>query len=190
MISVSEAILSTVLAAPAGGAGVAQASPHPETFAEGIAALGIGDWIAIVLLLGGVSLCTLSAVGILRMPDLYTRMQASAKAGTLGVACIALATAFHFGSIGVAVEVLMITVFIFLTSPTAAYLIARASYFVEVPIWKQTQYDDLHGGYSDDHRLINLPGTTGPRRPSVARVEGEPEAKDAQQTPAPRRATG
>jgi multicomponent Na+:H+ antiporter subunit G len=135
----------------------------PGSLAEGFASMGAGDYAAVVLLLLGVVLCGLSALGILRMPDLYTRMQAAAKAGTLGVACIILATAAHFGSIAVGVKVFMIMVFIFLTTPAAAHLIARAAYFVEVPLWKRTAYDDLHGCYTEDHRLVNLPENSGPR---------------------------
>ena len=139
--------------APAGG----DAAAGPATLDEGVRALSAGDMASIVLLMCGVVLCALSAVGILRMPDLYTRMQASAKAGTLGVACIILATAAHFGSLNVGVKVGMILVFIFLTTPAAAHLIARAAYFVEVPLWKRTAFDDLHGCYTDDHRLVNVP---------------------------------
>jgi multicomponent Na+:H+ antiporter subunit G len=194
------AFLSSVLAAdapyvsepaPDGIAAMGPPPPAPETFAEGLAQLAIGDYIAILMLVCGTALCVLSSVGILRMPDLYTRMQAAAKAGTLGVACIILATAFHFGSVAVAVKVIMIMVFIFLTSPAAAHLIARAAYFVEVPIWKRTAYDDLHGCYTDDHRLINLPANAGPRSRSVVEAtatEGEPQP--AADDKPPRRATG
>lgn len=167
-----------------------QATPAPETFVEGLAALGLGDYLAIVLLVCGIALCSLSSVGVLRMPDLYTRMQAAGKAGTLGVACIILATAFHFGSVAVGAKVILIMVFIFLTSPAAAHLIARAAYFVEVPIWKRTAYDDLHGCYTDDHRLINLPGNTGPRARPVESPEGGPATDAPEPAPVRRRATG
>lgn len=149
--------------------------------------LGLGDILSIALLLCGIALCGLSALGIVRMPDLYTRMQAAAKAGTLGVACIILATAFHFASLSVAVKVGMILVFIFLTSPAAAHLIARAAYFVEVPIWKQTAFDDLHGCYTEDHRLVNMPESRPSRSISEAEANG---AKGDSSEPTRARAIG
>ncbi|MEM1184456.1 MAG: monovalent cation/H(+) antiporter subunit G [Planctomycetota bacterium] len=165
-------------------ADTAAAPVDASTAVEPTSGLPIGDLFAILLMLAGVALCALSAIGILRMPDLYTRMQAAAKAGTLGVACIILATAAHFGSIAVAVKVGMILVFIFLTTPAAAHLIARAAYFVEVPIWKRTGFDDLHGCYTDDHRLVNVPQN----RAATPIAEGEPDEGNVDDSPA--RATG
>ncbi|MEO1512182.1 MAG: monovalent cation/H(+) antiporter subunit G, partial [Planctomycetota bacterium] len=84
------------------------------------------DWVAIVLLLLGVGFSFLSTVGLLRMPDLYTRMQAAAKAGTLGMACTILAVAAHFAPTpagpGVLVTTLLIMIFIFMTTPAASHL--------------------------------------------------------------------
>ncbi|TVQ62140.1 MAG: monovalent cation/H(+) antiporter subunit G [Phycisphaerales bacterium] len=128
------------------------ASPAADLYeAPDIARLlpGFGDALAIVLLAIGSVFCFLAVVGILRMPDLYTRMQAATKAGTLGVACIILGVASHFGAAGVAVEALLIVAFLFLTTPIASHLIARAAYFVRVPIWENTWRDDLHGRYDE-----------------------------------------
>lgn len=161
----------------------------PDALDEGARALSAGDMASVVLLLCGVALCALSAVGILRMPDLYTRMQASAKAGTLGVACIILATAAHFASLSVGVKVGMIMVFIFLTTPAAAHLIARAAYFVEVPLWKRTAYDDLHGCYTDDHRLVNMPEGRA-TRPIAQGETGDGEASSGGGSGGSARATG
>ncbi len=129
------------------------AAPAPADIPEapGFAQLlpGFGDALAILMLAIGSLFCFLAVVGILRMPDLYTRMQAATKAGTLGVACIILGVAAHFGAAGVAVEALLIVAFLFLTTPIASHLIARAAYFVRVPIWENTWRDDLHGRYDE-----------------------------------------
>lgn len=70
----------------------------------------------------------LAAVGVLRMPDLFSRMQASSKAATLGTICTMLALVVHFGTLAVVIRVVVLTVFLFLTVPIAAHLIARAGY--------------------------------------------------------------
>lgn len=85
----------------------------------------------------------LAAVAIVRFPDLYARMQASTKASTLGVACLALAVAIHFGSLGVSARAGAIVVFVFLTAPVAAHVVGRAAHVVGVELWEGTLFDDL-----------------------------------------------
>lgn len=85
----------------------------------------------------------LAAVGIVRMPDLYMRMQSATKAGTLGVACAALAAGVHFGEAATIVEAVLVIIFLFATAPIASHLIARAAYGVGVPLWRTTVRDDL-----------------------------------------------
>jgi multicomponent Na+:H+ antiporter subunit G len=101
------------------------------------------DIIVMVLVVLGAAFNLLAAIGIVRMPDLYTRMQSATKAGTLGVACLVLAAAFHFRVALVAVEALLVIVLLFVTAPIASHLIARAAYVIGVPMWSQTERDDL-----------------------------------------------
>jgi multicomponent Na+:H+ antiporter subunit G len=88
-----------------------------------------------------------AAVGVFRMPDLFSRMQAAAKAATLGAACILLGVALHFGEMGVTSRALLVICFLFLTAPVAAHRLARAAYFTGVPLWRGTIRDELarHG---------------------------------------------
>lgn len=106
----------------------------------------IADVIIVVLVLLGCGFGLLAAVGVVRMPDLYTRMQSATKAGTLGVVCVVLAAAIHFGSAGVAVEAMMVVLFFFATAPIASHLIGRASYRAGVPLWSRTTRNDLAAG--------------------------------------------
>lgn len=95
------------------------------------------------LMVAGAAFCLLGAVGILRMPDIFTRMQAATKTGTLGVGFIMLAVAVHFQDLGVSVRSFLVIAFMFLTAPIAAHVIARAAYLVSVPLWKVTAIDEL-----------------------------------------------
>lgn len=95
----------------------------------------------VLMLLGG-AFCLLGAVGLLRMPDVYTRLQAATKTGTLGVGCLMLGIAIHFADLGVAVRALLVIAFLFLTAPVAGHVIARAAYLVRTPIWGRTGIDE------------------------------------------------
>jgi multicomponent Na+:H+ antiporter subunit G len=97
------------------------------------------------LMLSGALFCLLGAIGITRMPDLFTRLQAATKTGTLGVGLILVGVAIHFAEMGVSVRAVLVIAFLFLTAPVAAHVIARAAYFVNVPLWEKTQLDELRG---------------------------------------------
>lgn len=106
---------------------------------------GFSTIIVSALLLLGVMFSLLAGVGVLRMPDAYMRMQAATKAGTLGVACVALAAAVQFGDLAIAVEALLIVAFFFLTAPVAAHLIARAGFSARVKMWDRTLVEQEDG---------------------------------------------
>ena len=121
----------------------------------------MSEIIRTFLLLVGAGFLLLGAIGIIRMPDLYARIQAATKAATLGVGCIVLALAVHFSDLGITVRALLVIAFFFLTSPVAAHVIGRAAYFVGVPLWEGTIVDQLRGRYeTDTHRLLS-PGQQG-----------------------------
>ena len=108
-----------------------------------------------LLILVGSTFLLLAAVGIVRMPDLFTRMQAASKASTLGIGCVLLALAFHFPGISVNIRVLGTIAFFFLTAPITAHLLGRAAYFVGVPLWRGTVVDELQGRYNPLTHLLN-----------------------------------
>lgn len=101
------------------------------------------DILTVVFVLTGAFFATLAGVGIIRMPDLYMRMQSSTKAGTLGVACLAAAGAAHFRTSSVMIEVSLVILFLFATAPVASHLIARAASNAGTPFWGRTTRDDV-----------------------------------------------
>lgn len=101
------------------------------------------DWIVSALMLAGGVMLFLAAVGVMRMPDLYTRMQAATKAGTLGAGLLLLAPAVVFDNLGVTMTSLLAIGFLILTAPVAAHMIGRAAYLAGVPLWNQTVRDEL-----------------------------------------------
>jgi multicomponent Na+:H+ antiporter subunit G len=95
-----------------------------------------------VLWLSGASFALLAAIGVLRMPDVFTRMQTSTKASTLGLGCLLAGTALQLWDVASVMRAASIGAFVMLTSPVAAHVIARASYLTEVPLWEGTVVDE------------------------------------------------
>jgi multicomponent Na+:H+ antiporter subunit G len=118
--------------------------------------------IAAVLLLVGGAFMLLAAIGVARMPDVYTRLSAAAKGNTLGLGCLLAAAAVYFGELGVTTHAVAIVLFVILTTPVSAHLIGRAAYFVRVPLWDGTVRDDLRGRYDPHtHSLDSVPSPPG-----------------------------
>lgn len=117
--------------------------------------------LASLLLLVGAGFTFLAAVGVVRMPDLYTRMQATTKATTLGVGCLSLAVAVGVGGAGAWARAVAIIVFLYLTAPVAAHVIARAAYFVGTAKWKGTIIDEMQGRYDQATHELRGPGPDG-----------------------------
>ncbi|MGE0444030.1 MAG: monovalent cation/H(+) antiporter subunit G [Vicinamibacterales bacterium] len=100
------------------------------------------DVLTAVLWMIGAAFALLAAVGVLRMPDVFTRMQASTKASTLGLGCLLIGAALQLGDASSVLKTAAIAAFILLTTPVSAHAIARASYLADVPLWKGTVLDE------------------------------------------------
>jgi multicomponent Na+:H+ antiporter subunit G len=85
------------------------------------------QYLAAFLLLIGAVFGLLAAVGVLRLPDLLTRMHAASKAGVVGVGLILLAIGFASLDLAVALRAILGLVFLVLTTPVSAHLLARAA---------------------------------------------------------------
>jgi multicomponent Na+:H+ antiporter subunit G len=100
------------------------------------------DILTAIMWTAGSAFALLAALGILRMPDVFTRMQASTKASTLGLGCLLIGAALRFDDFASLIRLASIGAFILLTTPVAAHVIARASYLADVPLWEGTVIDE------------------------------------------------
>jgi multicomponent Na+:H+ antiporter subunit G len=100
------------------------------------------DLITAFVWLAGAGFCLLAAIGVLRMPDVFTRMQASTKASTFGLGCLLLGAALQMADFASFIRLVSIGAFLLLTTPVAGHVIARASYFADVPLWEGTVLDE------------------------------------------------
>lgn len=96
----------------------------------------------------------LSALGMLRMPDLFIRMSMSTKAATLGVGLIMLGAALYFQEGSITTRAIAAILFMFLTGPVAAHRIARAAYFSNCALWEHTRLDELKGRYDKTTHVL------------------------------------
>jgi len=102
----------------------------------------IAELIAIGVAACGTGLILVASLGIVRMPDFLTRMHASSKAGTLGAALILVAVAVTLPETAILMRVVLIILFLFLTAPLSAHMIARAGYRREAHLCKETVIDE------------------------------------------------
>jgi len=111
--------------------------------------------VAALMVAGGVFML-IAAIGVLRMPDLYIRMHAASKTGTVGVIGLILALAIHSGDLGVITRVLLISAFFLLTAPIGAHMIGRAAYRSGVPLWRKSVRDEWRER-SDKVSSVSMP---------------------------------
>jgi multicomponent Na+:H+ antiporter subunit G len=88
------------------------------------AALEAASW---VLLCAGGLFCMVGALGLLRMPDFYTRMQAASVVDTLGAGLLLAGMLLQAGLSLVSVKLLIIGLLLFFTSPAATHALGRAA---------------------------------------------------------------
>jgi multicomponent Na+:H+ antiporter subunit G len=100
------------------------------------------EWLSGTLFIAGAALGLLAGVGVLRMPDVFTRMQASTKASTLGLGCLLAGLAIRHPEASFVVRAGSIGAFMMLTSAVAAHVIARAAALSGAPLWNGTVIDE------------------------------------------------
>lgn len=85
------------------------------------------DALSWLCLVAGGFFCVVGAIGMVRMPDFYTRMHAASVTETLGAGLMLLGLMLQAGFTLVAVKLLVVGVLIFFASPTASHALARAA---------------------------------------------------------------
>ncbi|MEL7300368.1 MAG: monovalent cation/H(+) antiporter subunit G [Pseudomonadota bacterium] len=118
--------------------------------------------VALLLLLGGV-LSLLAGVGILRLPDVFTRMHAATKVGTLGSGFIMAGAAVFFGTSDVIIRAVLIVFFLLLTAPIGAHMIGRAALRLGITPWGEDKAHAQPDAPTEENR--DLLGQNAPRDP-------------------------
>ncbi|MBP2241012.1 multicomponent Na+:H+ antiporter subunit G [Cytobacillus eiseniae] len=98
-----------------------------------------------LLIFIGTAFSFLSAIGIIRLPDVYTRAHAASKSTSLGVLFILFGTFLYFVITDgyISIRLILGIFFVFLTSPVVAHLLNRAAYRSKVELAEVSIKDDL-----------------------------------------------
>ena len=106
-----------------------------------LASAAWSELLVSALLVLGASFVLLGAIGLVRFPDTLTRLHAPTKACTLGVGALLIASAVYFSTTqeGVSLHEVAILVFLFITAPVSAQLLAKAALHRRLPCVANTQ---------------------------------------------------
>jgi multicomponent K+:H+ antiporter subunit G len=92
------------------------------------------DILLSLLILTGAIFTFIGSLGLARLRDFYTRLHGPTKATTLGVGCLLIASAVFFSvrEEGVSLHEVLVTLFLFITAPVSAHLLAKAALHLKV----------------------------------------------------------
>lgn len=99
--------------------------------------------LTVVLVLVGAVFTLAAAIGINRFPDLYTRMHAASKAGTVGSALMLVAVGVHAADLAILARAGAGFLFFVLTAPVSAHLLARAAHQSGYPLSPLSVQDEM-----------------------------------------------
>lgn len=99
----------------------------------------ISEFLTVFFMITGTFFIVTATIGLVRMPDFYTRMHAMTKGVTLGVVGLLLAAVFEFQTTEITIKVVLACAFHFLSNPVGAHMLSRAAYHhLKVGFWKNT----------------------------------------------------
>ncbi len=92
------------------------------------------DILLSLLILTGAAFTFIGSLGLARLRDFYTRLHGPTKATTLGVGCLLIASALYFSvrDEGISLHEVLVTLFLFITAPVSAHLLAKAALHLRV----------------------------------------------------------
>ena len=91
--------------------------------------------ITIVLVISGAFFMLVGSIGVIRLPDFFTRTHATSKTDTLGIALVLGGLAVYEGFTLSGLKLLIIIVFIAITNPVGSHALARAAFFIGLKPW-------------------------------------------------------
>ena len=109
----------------------------------------IVDIVGMVFIGVGIVFDLVGCLGLVRLPDVYNRLQATTKCVTLGTCSILLGTFIMQGFCAAGIKALLAAVFLMLTSPVAAHALARGAHRSGVKLWEKSVCDK----YAEDREI-------------------------------------
>ncbi|ALN72674.1 MULTISPECIES: monovalent cation/H(+) antiporter subunit G [unclassified Aureimonas] len=103
----------------------------------------IGNILAGIFVVMGALFALVASIGILRLPDFYTRIHAASKAGTVGSVLALVALAIVSVQTAEVLRAIAAIVFFFLTAPISAHLLGKAAYSAGYRMWSGSVLDEM-----------------------------------------------
>ena len=101
----------------------------------------MSEIIVYIIISIGILFDLAGCIGLIRLPDVYNRLQAATKCVTLGTCMILLGVFVKTGFSPLGIKALLCMIFILITSPTAAHALARGAYKAGVKLWEKSVCD-------------------------------------------------
>jgi multicomponent Na+:H+ antiporter subunit G len=99
--------------------------------------MSLSEWISVVFVTVGAFFFFAGTVGLLRFPDVYSRLHALTKADNTGLGFITVAMMIQMESWTAMLKLLLIWLLIMFAGATVCHLIARAALYSRIPLWRQ-----------------------------------------------------
>lgn len=103
----------------------------------------IKDIVILLLALSSCFFFLVGTTGLIRLPDVFSRMHATTKSDTLGAGLALLALIVYKGFDPVSLKLLIVLIFILITNPVAAHIISKAAYDKELMVKKEDHDADI-----------------------------------------------
>lgn len=101
----------------------------------------MNDTIVLIFIIVGLGFDFFGCLGLVRLPDVYNRLQASTKCVTLGTCSILFGLFLYKGVTAAGIKAILCILFVILTTPVAAHAIARGAHRAGVKLWKGSVVD-------------------------------------------------
>ena len=122
------------------------------------------EFLLSLLILIGAGFTLVGSLGLLRLRDFYSRLHAPTKASTLGVGSLLIASAlfFSFQEEGLSLHEVLVTLFLFITAPVGAHLMAKAALHLRLQSLAKPPSDNMLDGATCVERNAAEAGSAGP----------------------------
>lgn len=115
--------------------------------------------IGMIIMAVGAAFDLFGCIGLVRLPDVYNRVQAATKCVTLGTCLLLIGGCIYVAGGALGVKAIICAVFVLLTSPVAAHAIARGAHRSGIRLWDKSvvdRYADDQAGQAEDTNTPNL----------------------------------
>lgn len=102
----------------------------------------MNNMISFILICIGILFNLFGCIGLIRLPDVYNRLQSATKCVTLGACSILLGVLFHFGLSGTGIKALIAIPLIFFSATVAAHALVKGAYKFGVKLGEKSVIDD------------------------------------------------